>query len=138
MKNSLFLLLSGFIFFSSCKKDDSEGGVNTGGKKSIVPIADGNIWNYRETSNHDTIYPSTWIFGDTIIASAKWFRLFNDSSYYTCVMDKEDGVHEFHPGQDIDDLDFKYPAVQGDQYNLTSFPATILVQNLDTPISVPA
>jgi len=139
MKNSLLLLLLGFFIFASCKKDDSEHGVTNGEKKSIIPLAQGNEWNYRDINflSDDTTYFSLSISGDTMIGSEHWYKEFyNDSSNYIFAMNKDDGHHFYTNGND--NLVFKYPANAGDQFISNDSFDTTIVLNTATMITVPA
>src|SRR5690348_9194122 len=116
MKHSIqILFLSLFIFFS-CKKENSEPETSGGTAQTIIPLAHGNTWNYRQISfpQSDTSYFSNWISGDTTIGTEYWYKLFSgDSLNYNFERNKADGLHQILEPGDIDELIFKYPAAVG-------------------------
>ena len=141
MKHSILILFLSLFIFYSCKKENSEPETSGGTSQTIIPFAQGNFWNYHSIMipQQDTNYYSNWISGDTTIGTEYWFKLFSgDSINYVFERNKADGLHQFTVPGDIDDLIFKYPAAVGDHYFTNTNPDTVLVQNIDTLISVPA
>ena len=139
MKNSLLIISLSFLFFNSCKKDTPEKAVSSGGgEESIIPLAQGNVWNYRNIfiPSDDTSYFSLSISGDITIGSEHWYKEFYNDTDYIFVINKADGHHFYSDGDD--DLIFKYPASTGDQYISNGSSDTTLVLNTGTMISVPA
>jgi len=142
MKNSLLIILLSFFFSTSCKKENSDSQSSGGTSQTIIPLAQGNIWNYRRISfpQQDTSFFSIWISGDTIVGSENWFKQYSgqDSSNYIFTKNKQDGFHYYHQNVGTDDLVYKYPAVVGDNYVASYYIDSITVQNIDTNITVPA
>ncbi|MCP4566770.1 MAG: hypothetical protein GY841_04220 [FCB group bacterium] len=114
--------------------------------ESIMPLAEGNLWNYQ-ISAYDTValgmvptsVDSFKVLGDTVLGEETWYFVVGLGPNRGTVRNRDDGFWFIRPGEEPF-LFAKYPAVPGEEYRnqISGTDVYNRVEETSVEITVPA